>query len=288
MVVSDVGNYNGYSSVRGSTALAEIREVRAYGRTAGYGNQADSYGGNQESSEGVSQEGGNKPASRNPRQLRDTARVLGIPAAEFTPRVQDAVTLIVNEMDRVRFELEVCQNHEKHILKLSDTHAYLPILNRRAFERELSRATLAVKRSGESGWLVTVMAVGMGLVRRRDGLGAVEFIEKHLAELACTFLPATTPLGAIGTAEFGVLLGEADRALAEGTAARIAACFEAAAIEYEGRPFPIIAHWGIAEIGATQNPDVIRHAADADQRARTTGSEPDPRSAVDVGQAKSA
>ncbi|MEE2760459.1 MAG: GGDEF domain-containing protein [Pseudomonadota bacterium] len=268
--------------------MAEISEVRAYGRTAGYGNQADSHGGNQVSSERASQEGENKPASRDPRQLRDTARVLGIPAAEFTPRVQDAVTLIVNEMDRVRFELEVCQNHEKHILKLSDTHAYLPVLNRRAFERELSRATLAVKRSGEAGWMVAVMAVGMDLVRRRAGLGAVEFIEKSLAELACTALPPTTPLGAIGTAEFGVLLGEADRALAEGTAARIAASFEAAVIEYEGRPFTIIAHWGIAEIGSSQNPEVIRHAADADQRARAAGFEPNSILSDDVDQAESA
>lgn len=241
--------------------MAEIREVQAYGRTAGYTSQGDARSGGGDGAQP-------KPKLRESRQIRDTARVLGIPAAEFTSRVQDAVTLILNEMDQVRFELEVCHNHEKHILDLADKHAYLPTLNRRAFERELSRATVAVERSGEAGWLVTVMAAGMELVRRASGLKAVEFIEAKLAELAIGAIPATTPIGAVGIAEFGILLGEADRALAEDTAARIAARFESVRLEFEGQPFTIIAHWGIAEIGPAAMPDAVRHAADADQRAR--------------------
>ncbi|MBT4673876.1 MAG: GGDEF domain-containing protein [Rhodospirillaceae bacterium] len=241
--------------------MAEIREVQAYGRAAGYTSPGDPRSGGGDGAQP-------KPKSRESRQIRDTARVLGIPAAEFTPRVQDAVALILNEMDLVRFELEVCHNHEKHILDLADRHAYLPTLNRRAFERELSRATVQVERSGEAGWLITVVAAGMELVRRASGLKAVEFIEAKLAELAIAAIPATTPIGAIGIAEFGVLLVEADRALAEETAARIAARFEAVAIEFEGQPFTIIAHWGVAEIGPAALPDAVRHAADADQRAR--------------------
>jgi len=187
------------------------------------------------------------------------------------------VTLILNEMDQVRFELEVCHNHEKHILDLADKHAYLPaVFNRRAFERELSRATVAVERSGEAGYLVTVMAAGMELVRRASGLKAVEFIEGKLAELALGATPATTPIGAVGIAEFGFLLGEADRQLAETTGGRIAARFEAAVIEYEGAPFTIIAHWGVAEIGPAAQPGAVRHAADADQRARARAAGPGP------------
>lgn len=262
--------------------MAEIREVQAYGRAAGYTSPGETRSGG-----GDGQQPGPQPKSRESRQIRDTARVLGIPAAEFTSRVQDAVTLILNELDQVRFELEVCQNHEKHILSLSDKHAYLPTLNRRAFERELSRATVAVERSGEAGWLITVMAAGMELVRRASGLAAVEFIEAKLAELALGATPATTPIGAIGTAEFGFLLGEADRALAETTAARIAAGFEAAVIEFEGAPFTIIAHWGVAEIGPAATPFAVRHAADADQRARArnAGQVPAPETGGDTGEA---
>ncbi len=120
------------------------------------------------------------------------------------------------------------------------------------------------------------MAAGMELVRRASGLGAVEFIEAKLAELALGATPATTPIGAVGIAEFGILLGEADRALAEETAARIAARFEAERIEFEGATFTIIAHWGVAEVGQAAAPASVRHAADADQRARAAGPAPDP------------
>ena len=262
--------------------MAEIREVQAYGRTAGYPGAGESRPGQEGDRQG-GQQSGPKPQSREPRQLRDTARVLGIPAAEFTPRVQDAVSLILNEMDSVRFELEVCHNHEKHILDLADAHAYLPVLNRRAFERELSRATVAVERSGEPGWLVTVMAAGMELVRRRVGLAAVELVEARLAELALGALKASTPIGAVGIAEFGILLGEADRKLAETTARLVAARFEAAAIDYEGEPITIIAHWGVAEIGPAATTGAIRHAADNHQRARASGAGGDPHGAPDAG-----
>ena len=66
------------------------------------------------------------------------------------------------------------------------------------------------------------------------------------------------------------------RELAETTAALVAARFEAAVIEYEGEPITIIAHWGVAEIGPASATDAIRHAADADQRARASGAGGDP------------
>ena len=48
-----------------------------------------------------------KPDPRSPDQVKDATIVLGVPKDEFTPRVHEAMTLVFNEMDSLRWELEV-------------------------------------------------------------------------------------------------------------------------------------------------------------------------------------
>ncbi|MDP6843011.1 MAG: diguanylate cyclase [Rhodospirillales bacterium] len=247
--------------------MAEIREVQAYGRIAAYGTPGDGQPGSQTGRQPESKAGAG-PKPREPRQIRDTARVLGIPVAEYTPRVQEALTLILGEIDKLRWELEICHKHQTHILDLADAHAYLPVLNRRAFERELSRASAQVDRTGDEAWLLTVIAGGIEAVRRNAGLGAVEFVEKKLADLIKGELSGATPIGALGSAEFGIVLGASDRKHAEDAGTRIAGRARETVFEYAGESLAVSAHWGIAAIAATSAPGQVHQAADADLRAR--------------------
>ena len=65
--------------------------------------------------------------------------VLGIPEAEFTPRVRDAIMALMREMDGLSHELNQTRTRLDEVEKTADLDAVLPMLNRRAFIRELTR-----------------------------------------------------------------------------------------------------------------------------------------------------
>src|SRR5690349_9378527 len=65
--------------------------------------------------------------------------VLGIPEAEFTPKVRDAVIGLMNEVDSLRRELAGTKNRLDEVERAADQDGMLPLLNRRAFVRELTR-----------------------------------------------------------------------------------------------------------------------------------------------------
>jgi PleD family two-component response regulator len=65
--------------------------------------------------------------------------VSGIPESEFTPRVRDAIMRLMEEVDRLRVELQGTKRRLEELETMADQDALLPILNRRAFVREMSR-----------------------------------------------------------------------------------------------------------------------------------------------------
>ena len=67
------------------------------------------------------------------------ASVLGIPETEFTPRVRDAIMGLMSEVDSLRRELAADQGRLDEVEKTADQDGMLPLLNRRAFVRELTR-----------------------------------------------------------------------------------------------------------------------------------------------------
>ena len=68
-----------------------------------------------------------------------TASVLGIPEAEFTPRVRDAIMTLMGEVDSLRRELDKTRTRLDEVEEAADRDQLLPLLNRRAFVRELTR-----------------------------------------------------------------------------------------------------------------------------------------------------
>src|SRR4051812_39620846 len=71
--------------------------------------------------------------------VRPAANVLGIPEAEFTPKVRDAIMGLMGEVDSLRRELAQTRARLDEAEKNADQDHMLPLLNRRAFVRELTR-----------------------------------------------------------------------------------------------------------------------------------------------------
>ena len=83
-----------------------------------------------------------------------SANVLGIPESEFTPRVRDAVITLMAEVDNLRRDLQAAHQRLDEAEKNADQDQLLPMLNRRAFVRVLTRQISLADRYGTASSLI--------------------------------------------------------------------------------------------------------------------------------------
>src|SRR5919197_911150 len=75
-----------------------------------------------------------------------TVALAGIPEAELTPRVREALLQLMGEVDQLRRQLDESRARIAFLERLADEDALMPIANRRAFIRELSRMMAFAER----------------------------------------------------------------------------------------------------------------------------------------------
>ena len=74
-----------------------------------------------------------------PQAAVPTTSLMGIPADEVTPKVRIAIEALMREVERLRKDVDEMRRRTVGLEKLADEDALLPVVNRRAFVRELSR-----------------------------------------------------------------------------------------------------------------------------------------------------
>src|SRR5262245_42285771 len=89
-----------------------------------------------------------------PRSVADTTAIMGIPDDELTPKVRQAITALMAEVDRLRQDVERGLQRITYLEKLADEDALAPIANRRAFVRELARYIAFADRYGTPSSLI--------------------------------------------------------------------------------------------------------------------------------------
>ena len=88
------------------------------------------------------------------RNINDTTSVLGIPSAEMTPKVKNAIITLMAEVDYMRGELEIAHRRISELEKLADQDSLIEISNRRAFVREMTRMISYSDRYGINSSLI--------------------------------------------------------------------------------------------------------------------------------------
>ena len=111
------------------------------------------------------------------------ASVLGIPEAEFTPRVRDAIMGLMSEVDTLRRELGDTRKRLDEVEKAADQDGLLPLLNRRAFVRELTRYIAFTGRYNTPASLIYFDLNHMKKVNDTHGHAAGDAVLKHFAEV---------------------------------------------------------------------------------------------------------
>jgi diguanylate cyclase (GGDEF)-like protein len=201
------------------------------------------------------------------RQAADTTSVMGIPEAELTPKVRSAIMALMQEVDVLRRELERSKQRLLNLERLADQDSLTPVINRRAFVRELSRVISYTQRYGASSSLIYFDVNGFKAINDTYGHACGDAALMHVVDVLCKNVRDSDVVGRLGGDEFGVILAQADERQAREKAAQLARAVAARPLEWEGKQIKIEVAYGVYNFKAGENATEALAAADREMYA---------------------
>lgn len=201
-------------------------------------------------------------AAAAPAPVTATASVLGIPEAEFTPRVRDAILTLMGEVDSLRKELQKTKERLEEVEKTADQDQLLPLMNRRAFVRELTRYIAFAGRYGTPATLLYFDLDGFKQVNDSYGHAAGDAVLAHFADTLLAQTRTSDVIGRLGGDEFGVLLSHANAEQGRIKADALAEALKASPTRWQGQTIPVQFSYGAFELKGDDTPDLAMARAD--------------------------
>jgi diguanylate cyclase (GGDEF)-like protein len=188
--------------------------------------------------------------------------ILGIPDAALTPEVKAAIDALSGEISRLREELDHSLGRTAYLEELADMHPLLPVLNRRAFARELARTLVHVGALGTPVSLLCLHVTNADTVRRIHGRQALDRGLEHVCQILESNIHATDVIGNLGGADFGIVLLVADRETALRKGAALVETVQAQPFLWDDEAVALHLAWGAWVLEPMAKADEVMDAAD--------------------------
>ena len=192
----------------------------------------------------------------------DAASVLGIPQGELTPKVQEAISQLMAEVDTLRQDLDQSMSRIEYLEQFADQDSLAPVANRRAFVRELSRNLSYAERYGTLSSVIYLDLSGLKQLNDSKGHAAGDATLMHVAAALTENLRESDMLGRLGGDEFGVILSHTDAAQALEKGRQLAHAIMAKPVDYEGAKITVTASYGITTFKPGDSAQEAMEAAD--------------------------
>ncbi len=206
----------------------------------------------------------------------DVATVMGIPESELTPKVRIALQQLMAEVYSLRQELEEARQRVGYLEQLADQDSLAPVLNRRAFIRELSRMAAFEERYGAAGAVLYFDVNDLKTINDTHGHAAGDAVLKRICEVLLRDTRASDVVGRLGGDEFGVILAQSGLDQAAAKAARLAEAIAAEEVSWDDDRLQVTVAYGAHSLTGGQPADDALKAADeamyANKRAARQGS----------------
>ncbi len=183
-----------------------------------------------------------KPRGKAPRRAEGLVRrqdlatnvAANIPDGELTPNVQSAVQVLMAEVDRLKQELVHSQQMVEELEYIADEDPLVKVLNRRAFDRELTRALAYAQRYGMMASFIYIDLNNFKQVNDKFGHAAGDAVLKFVGEILTENVRSSDIVGRLGGDEFGVILVHADGVVADMKMEDLVAKISAKPVIFEG------------------------------------------------------
>jgi diguanylate cyclase (GGDEF)-like protein len=203
------------------------------------------------------------PAKRGaPTLLGEAPGILGVPAGELTVRVRTAMVELSAKAQGLREELERARKRIADLERLADRDTLTPVLNRRAFLRELARMLSFGTRYGQAGSLLYFDLNDLKRINDELGHAAGDAALVHVAETLSSRVRDSDIVGRLGGDEFGVILAQGDGAVAAAKARELTRAVHAGPVVFQGRRLSVRVACGMHDLAAGEGAAEALAAAD--------------------------
>jgi diguanylate cyclase (GGDEF)-like protein len=188
--------------------------------------------------------------------------------------VRDAIMGLMSEVDALRRELSQTRARLDEAEKTADRDHMLPLLNRRAFVRELARYIAFTGRYNTPASLIYFDLNHLKTTNDSLGHAAGDAVLTQFSQILLTHVRESDCVGRLGGDEFGILLSHATQDQASKKADALAIAVQAQPAQWSGHAIPISFAYGAFELKSGDNADQALARADeamyAQKRASKT------------------
>jgi len=213
------------------------------------------------------------------RSIDDKVSIMGIPAAMLTPEVNKAIDTLMEEIEHLRQALEWTRGQQARLQGLADGDGLLPVLNRRAFVRELGKMLARSAEPASPASLICLHLANGAAIRRRRGRPALDQALTQVCRVLAGELHPADVVGSLGGDDFGVILG-VDRPAAAARGAALADAVRGQPFRWQDKDIGLDVVWAVralesgaeaeAVLAATDQ-DLLAHGHESDAGAGQTG-----------------
>jgi diguanylate cyclase (GGDEF)-like protein len=196
------------------------------------------------------------------REPTDVLNLVGLSEGELTPKLRQAIMGLMAEVDALRRELGEARARIGYLERLADEDPLVPVANRRAFVRELTRMMSFAERYGTSASIAYFDINNLKQINDRYSHAAGDAALQQVARTFIDNIRNTDVVGRLGGDELAVLLVQTDQPLAEQKAAQLAAAVAATPLVWQGQAIPLGVSFGVYSFRGGENAGDALDAAD--------------------------
>lgn len=201
------------------------------------------------------------------REVSDTTSIMGIPEAEITPKVRAAIMTLMAEVESLRKQLDGTNSRLVYLERVADQDSLLPVFNRRAFVRELSRVMSYSERYGTPSAVLYFDIIAFKAINDTYGHAAGDAALEFVATAFIENVRESDVVGRLGGDEFGVILAHSDVKTAKEKAEILAKRVRNSRFAWDGQEIKLDVAYGIYSFKQGED---ARHALEAADKAMYT------------------
>lgn len=196
---------------------------------------------------------------------------MGIPEPELTPSVQTAIKKLIIKLNSLQKDLTTAQERMVILKQEVDRDPLVPIMNRRAFCRELSRILSSYRRYKIPACLIYFDMNNFKELNDTKGHAVGDEALRHVSALLLGNIRESDALGRLGGDEFGIVLTHTGINQARSKAQSLVELINATLLVYKSEKIPLSITAGIARLEQNDTPEDLLERADRAMYRRKIG-----------------